>query len=454
MAASRKIGGIYAELSLKDARFRRGLKNAGRQLTQFGGMALKTGAVAVGAMAAGLAVGTKKTIAMGAELDHMSSQTGVAVGSLIKIGQAYKDAGKGAETAGKDINKMQRAIYEASQAPGTTLDYFADLGLSAAKLMEMSPEDQFFTIGRALKEVENQTKQSAVAMDIFGRSGGELLTVFKGSTLEDVNASLGRMPEIMEEFSGAMERADTLMGRLPNKSDQFFTGFTSGIIGQLLPGLEAVNNKDFTTLGENLGDALATALQSITDGTAWEIFKLHGEKAMLQLQQSDELSAFASTFNALFDEDYLGGYSTFNDAFDKYAEAGINANQEELDRINAEIAKLITQSKERAATRKDAASGIGNPVADFGTFMSQPPDWMKNDFYRDPYDIEADADIEDTEKDAGFMQTRAEVNAMQARGLSFGATYRDNETKEVKSLLTSIRDALERAETGGVLTWA
>ena len=90
-------------------------------------------------------------------------------------------------------------------------------------------------------------------MDVFGRSGGELLTVFKGSSLADVNASLGRMPELMQRFSAEMERADTIMGRLPNKSDQFFTGFTAGIINQILPGLEKVNDTDFTDLGENLG---------------------------------------------------------------------------------------------------------------------------------------------------------------------------------------------------------
>ena len=84
------------------------------------------------------------------------------------------------KVAGKDINKMQRAIFEASEDPGGSMDFFAQMGLSAEKLMEMNSTEQFFAIGEAIKGVRNQTKQAALAMDVFGRSGGELLTVFKG----------------------------------------------------------------------------------------------------------------------------------------------------------------------------------------------------------------------------------------------------------------------------------
>ena len=237
MARSRNIGGVYAELSLRDTKFEKSIKSARAGLNKFGSMALKSAAVGGVALAAGLAAGSKRAITMGADLDHLSTQTGVSVAALMKLGQAYKDNGKDASGVGKDIGKMQKAIYEASQAPGSSIDYFAEMGMSAEKLMAMSPEEQFFAIGEGLKSIENPTKQAALALGVFGRSGAQLMTVFKGSNLDDINASLGKMPEIMDRFSGAMERADTLMGRLPNKSDQFFTGFAAGIIGQVLPGL-------------------------------------------------------------------------------------------------------------------------------------------------------------------------------------------------------------------------
>ena len=151
MAASRSIGGVFATLTLRDLKFRNGMKRAGRSLAKFGKMAIRAGSVATGALAVGLVAGTKKTIAMGAELDHLSTQTGVAVADLMRIQQAYKDNGKAAESAGKDINKMQRAIFEASEDPGGSMDYFAQMGLSAEKLMGMNSTEQFFAIGEAIK---------------------------------------------------------------------------------------------------------------------------------------------------------------------------------------------------------------------------------------------------------------------------------------------------------------
>ena len=443
MAKSRNIGGIYAELSLKDLKFRKGLKAAGAQLSKFAGMAIKGGAVASGALAAGLAAGTKKTITYGAELDHMSTQTGVAVSSLIRIGQAYKDNGKSADTAGKDINKMQRAIYEASQDPGGSMDYFAELGLSAEELMKMNPEAQFFAIGNALLKVQNQTKQTAVAMDIFGRSGAEVLKVFKGTTLEDVNASLGRMPEIMEQFSGAMERADTLMGRLPNKSDQFFAGFTAGVVGQILPGLEQINDKDFTELGERIGDGVAQGLQLITDGTIWDVFILQAEKAFLSLQKSQAVNGFAAHLNTIFDGVMtpIGEEFDYVDTLSKYYRAGEADTDEAKAEIDRQIAAILSENKKRTAIKRAKAAEIGADV--YGPEL--PPAIQPI--------IDAITEPK-KEESRNWESSSYSVNEMQRRGLGMGGEFVNKEEKQQVTLLQSIEKVLKQASTTGGLQWA
>lgn len=454
MARSRNIGGIYAELSLRDSKFRSRLKGAQQSLLSFGKGAAKAGAVVAGALAASMAVGAKRTIAMGAELDHLATQTGISVSSLIKLRQAYKDNGKSAESLGKDVGKMQRAIYDAAQDPGSSIDYFAELGLSAEKLMEMSPEDQFFEIGEAIKKTGDKTKQAALALSIFGRSGGELLTVFEGTTLEDVNASLGKMPEIMEEFSGAMERADTLMGRLPNKSDQFFSGFTAGIVGQILPGLEMVNDKDFTELGKSLGDKLSEGLQLLTDGTVWEVFRLQGEKALLSIQGSTAMSGFASTVNAVWDGITGDSSFDFNEAFDRYAEAGINANAEIAADLDAQIAKLLRDNQIKVEKRQKEVAAIGKkeePSMSGG--FSPIPDWMKTDYYRTPPKTMPGGETEDA-REPMWKSSSYEVNSMQARGLGMGALYVRKENDKQTTILEEIKRILSNAETDGALKWA
>lgn len=378
MAKSRSIGSIYAELTVRD-KMSRQLRKARKSLNEYGRAGVKYAAITGAALAAGLTAGTKHALSLGAELDHLATQTGVSAGSLAILGQAYKDNGRDSKNLAKDIGKMQKAIFDVANG-NTTIDYFAELGLSVQKLMGMDPADQFAAIGKAIRNVEDPTRKAALAMGIFGRSGAGLVTVFNGTDLDDVARSLGRMPALLDKFSGGFERADTLLGRLPNKADEFFVGFTSGVIGQILPALESTNNFDFTTLGENLGLHLAAGIEAIQSGDAWELFQLHadkaltsiqtspainglaaainvaldpvawerfkltGEKTLLEMQKSPALNGFAASINAIIDGlNTQGGESfDFGDAFDKYYNAGEAANQDLVDDLNRRLAELPT----------------------------------------------------------------------------------------------------------------
>jgi hypothetical protein len=303
MAKNKSIGGIFATLSLNDAKFKKGLKSANASLGAFGTNALKVGGVASAAIVAGMTAGVKSTISLGAELDHLSSQTGVAVSDLMLLQQAYKDNGKDASSAAKDINKMQKELVKAAKDPGGANNPFAEIGLSAEELMKMNPSEQFFAISEAIKQIQDPAKQAAASMAIFGKSGGQLLTVFKGSSLADLNETLGDMPRIMQKFSKELERADTLMGRLPGKSQQFFTGFTAGIIDQILPGLEKVDNYDFTNLGQRLGDTLGQTITATMDllgsGQWWDLMVLEAELAFAKILQLPVVKELAATLAIL-----------------------------------------------------------------------------------------------------------------------------------------------------------
>jgi hypothetical protein len=418
MAKSRSIGGIHASLSLRDGGFTRGLKSARAALNKYGAMALKAGAVATGAMAAGLVIGTKRTLAMGAELDHLSTQTGMAASSLMRIGQAYKDNGRDAGAAAKDIGRMQKAIGDAVNNPDAE-DPFKQLGLSAAKLVKMSPERQFFAIGEAINSIENPALRAAAAMGIFGKSGAELITVFKGSNLEDVNRALGRMPELMDKFSGAMERADTLMGRLPNKSEQFFVGFTSGVVGQLLPALEMIDDHDFANLGESLGGAIGTALAGLTDGLVWQKFSLQGMKAITELTASglDNLKAIGVGFGRIFKPDLATSQPW-----------GPRPLQGTLDEMDKAIDTLTKEMERRYKNGQERAAAIGKKEG-VATSTPQLPDL--------PQVIAAMA----TPAKPAF-----EVNAYQRRGLSLdgGNAPVADQSKQQLELIGKIKDLLDR----------
>jgi hypothetical protein len=394
MARSSSIGGIFAELTLRDQKFATGMKGAGAKLKAFGAASVRYGAMAGAAISAGLLAGTKQTLAMGGQLSDLSAQTGVAVGDLMRIQQAYKDNGKDAASAAKDINKMQRAIYEASQDPGGSTDYFAQLGLSAEKLMEMSAADQFATIAKSIMRVSNQTKQAAVAMDIFGRSGGQLLTVFKGTDLDSINRTLGEMPKLMEKMAGEFDYADDLISRLPGKSTQFFTGFTAGVVGNIIPSLEMIDGFEFTNIGKSLGDSLSKAL----------------------ITTSANLAILFNSFTQ------MGSGETPIDAYRRFA-----AEQKELEMQDQAAAEERKRQREADAAYEKAR---------MLEYMNAPD-------YVDPASLIS-------EKKEAAMKPRSfstpEFSDYQRRGLSLSESPSANLEKKTLDVMVEVRNILARIE--------
>jgi hypothetical protein len=226
--------------------------------------------------------------------------------------------------------------------------------LSAAELLKMNPAKQFSMIGDAIMRIENPAERTAKLMEIFGKAGAGLTTIFPG--LKDAEKSLGRMPELAEKFGAAMGQANDLIGHLPVKSDQFFTGFTAGIIGELLPGLQKIDNYDFTTIGQTLGRNLAIGMQAVTDGTAWELFALQAEKAIATIQVSPALNGLAASINAILDFGSTGEWQ-----FSKYMEAGLEANIEKIDEFQAKIDKVNAKIAGRFDAKSAAAAAVGAP---------------------------------------------------------------------------------------------
>jgi len=434
MAKSRSIGGIYASLSLRDGGFKSGLKSARKGLNEFGGTAIKGAAAGVAALGAGMAaaavMGTKSTLSMVDDLGDVSSQTGVAIADMMLLQRAYTDGGRAAEMTGKDIGKMQRSIVGAN-AGGA--DPFASMGLSAEKLLQLNPADQFRQIGAAIMEISNPAERTAKAMEIFGKGGMGLVTVFGG--IDGAVKSLGRMPELAQEFGAAMGEANDLIGHLPVKSDQFFVGFTAGIIGELLPGLKKIDDYDFTTMGQNIGAALSTAFESITDGSVWEIFQLQAEKAILAMQTSPVGNGVAAEVNAAWD------WITGAPVGPNYLQMGIGENAEKIDEKQARIDEIIAAAATRFTQKQDAARTPETPESQ----KFHPEDFVPTKDVLESLQRFAESRNRDVDwSDAPSIAPR-DVNSYQSRGLSLDANGAGRAVETTNTLLGNIRDILKQS---------
>ncbi|GMV72840.1 MAG: hypothetical protein AMXMBFR77_26770 [Phycisphaerales bacterium] len=183
MAKERGIraGRAYVELGMNN-QVTRGLRAARRQLRAFGagvkaiGIGVLVGSAAITApiLAAGRAFA-----ATGDALEKMSRRTGIGVEALSELGFAAEQSGGGLEVLEKGVRTMQRTINDAERGLSTAVDAFDDLGLSSDRLRGLSPEAQFKTIAEAISRVEDPTKRAALAMQIFGRAGTQLLPLME-----------------------------------------------------------------------------------------------------------------------------------------------------------------------------------------------------------------------------------------------------------------------------------
>ena len=121
-------------------------------------------------------------------------------------------------------------MREADQGVATYKDSFDDLGISVRTDGTFKTNQQVLgEISDKFATMENGVTKTAIAMEIFGRSGGRWLNLLNGgkASLEEFNF------EVSERFAQNAEYFNDQMTGLGIK----FHGFTSQMVDHLLPAL-------------------------------------------------------------------------------------------------------------------------------------------------------------------------------------------------------------------------
>lgn len=173
-----KAGKAYVELYADESALVRGLKAAEKRLTAFGSQVKNIGlamAAAGASITTPLIAAVAAFVKAGDALEKMSTRSGVAVEALSALGYAAGQNGASLEALGTGLKKMQQALADAASGSATAVKTFDSLGLSVDDLMAMSPDEQFRAIAQAISEIDDPAKRTAAAMDVFGKSGTDLI---------------------------------------------------------------------------------------------------------------------------------------------------------------------------------------------------------------------------------------------------------------------------------------
>ena len=111
----------------------------------------------------------------GGALVDLSAQTGVAVDKLMVLQTAFDQAGMSASDVQPVIAKLQKSISEAATGNVDAAAKFKTMGIAIKDIQGLSADEQLAAVGEAISKIENPAQRSAMAMEVFGKSGAKLL---------------------------------------------------------------------------------------------------------------------------------------------------------------------------------------------------------------------------------------------------------------------------------------
>ncbi len=226
--------------------------------------------------AAATLIGVKHAFDFGGELSDLSARTATGVRDLVILGRAFRDAGMTADATGIRLNQMQKALAGVNEDGESTSEGFRQLGLDMEALRKLNPIQQFEELGAAIRKIEDPAKRASASMGIFGRGGGEMLTLLMDpEAWRNAEQAMGGMAEILDRNAAKFDRASDIIGGAWDKMRGYFVGFSAEIVDGVLAPLEAFQAMDLSGLGtqvgilvKTLGSGLAnlTGMQSAMEG--------------------------------------------------------------------------------------------------------------------------------------------------------------------------------------------
>ena len=146
--------------------------------------AAKGFAVIGAAAAAGFAILVKRSFDTVDALVKARDQVGATTTALAGLKLAGLQAGVGFESIVSGTLKMQRSLVEAATKGGDLARAYENIGLSARDLLTKSPDQQIAQIADAFGRIQNPAERTALAMQLFGKGGAEMIPLLKGGSAE------------------------------------------------------------------------------------------------------------------------------------------------------------------------------------------------------------------------------------------------------------------------------
>lgn len=318
------------------------------------------GAIGVSLTAGAFASWIKGAIDAGDATKQMAEKTGLAAEEVAGVELAFKQAGIGGDAMTTSMGKMAKQMVEGNKA-------FDDLGIKTRNTdgTMRNTKDVLYDVADAFKDVEGGAAKSALAQEIFGKSGADMLPLLNGGAegmreMAEMAQKLGLVidqdaAEASDKFNDTVE----LLG-------MGLQGVARQTTAQLLPTLNNLTGAMLETMTQGDGlrkvaDALAAGLKFLFSAgvVVVEVFNTIGKTIgaagaqVVAVMQGDFKGA--AQIGQEYAKDVKSGWSDTATTLAKVWSDSGNKTVESLAGITSAQRKLAVQSKEEAAEAKKLA---------------------------------------------------------------------------------------------------
>ncbi len=136
----------------------------------------------IGLLVTGVIAATQAVMgfsAAGAAIDDMTKRTGASAESLSQLKYAAEQSGSTIQDIEKGMRKLSDVTTEAARGGSAAAKSLARVGLTAADLEGLSPDQRFLAVAQALSQVTDPSERASLAMDLLGKSGAALLPLME-----------------------------------------------------------------------------------------------------------------------------------------------------------------------------------------------------------------------------------------------------------------------------------
>jgi hypothetical protein len=287
----------------------------------------------------------KSTIDAVDALQDMSNRTGVAVSALSELDFAAKMSGSSIEAVQSALGKLSVKAVDSVTGNKTAAAAFDALGISVlnADGTMRSSIDLMEDLGDKFRDIKDPVVKSALAIEIFGKSGAQMIPVIEGMREARAEAqALGVV--VSDEFAAKAAAFNDNLDRMGAMS----SALAKSLLNELLPSLNRVMG------------AMVQA-QKAGEGKGWAVLRQVTREAVYDYENLDKSITDVTTKIARLEEMQAAlTKDSYAAAFNRFF------SPEDLVTVNNQLAEARAVLAQMAALRgpiAGAGRGAVNPSA-------------------------------------------------------------------------------------------